>query len=136
MNSIAFWASILVVTFFATLAGLYWFLTVYFGLSVEGTLILIIPTFLLGGLACIYGFYYSVQRRFLGSDQSTSWPGFASAFRINVFGLLLVIPVALSLYFLLVHKDIALTMLFAIIAAAVSLWVIPKLARDWFQGRH
>ena len=133
-TTIIFWALVLGVVFFATLGGLYWFLRAYFGISPEGTLILIIPTFLIGGLACIYGFYYSIQQARLDAGQSSNWPAFASAFRINIFGLLFVIPAILSLYFLVVHRDITLTMIFAIMAAAISIWVTPKILEYWHRG--
>jgi len=132
---IAFWATMLALVFFASNVGLYRLLRVYFELSAEGALLLIVPTFLVCGFACIYGFMQGIQQIQVQGDQSSAWQGFELGFRVIVFGLLMAIPSMLSLYFLLVYQDVSLTMLFAIIAAGVAFWVVPKLIGGKLRGR-
>lgn len=129
MKSIILWGLAGAAVFFGTLTGLYWVLREYFRISNEGILMLLVPTFLVGGLSAVYGFCYWIINESSIASGAAGWSRFVSAFRINLFGLLLIIPVFLSLYFLIKYQDTTLSILFGMIAAGVSIWVIPKLTK-------
>ncbi len=191
--------------FSAALAGLFWLLRLM-GLSWGGTILLLAPVGLLGGLACVYGYSLGRRReedprqevrrvaslfqdtfRILGffvlvmtpvllagyflsrgnpapgmslavlaglvslwvmlqigremrrfrfphvrgaRDAFSRWLAFERTFRILVFGLLLVIPVVLSVVFLLIYQDIPVTALLGIIAAGLAPWAVRKIRSE------
>lgn len=123
---------LLVVVFASTLAGYYWVLTYRFELSPEATALFLVPVALLGGLAAIYSYYLGWVRSGRGArstrvENDPRWRIFERRFRIFVFGLILVLPSALALISLLILRDRAVTVLFALIAAAVAPWTIRKI---------
>lgn len=197
-----FWLALVLA---ASIAGVYWVLRTYLGLSRGGAILLVSPTALLLGLTSIYAYYLGWERRRVGrrvtpprvvfryvsqlflfslfvlvqglaiiyfasrndlrmallfsvsgaltslwgarnmqkaanlmkieqvhtdTAQPSSWPAFERAFRIFVFILVLALPVVFSLLFLLVFKDIPVTVLLALIAGCVAPWIIPKLKRE------
>ncbi len=75
-----------------------------------------------------------MERARLNGSQRLSWPLFERRFRIFVFGLILALPVGLSLFSLVLLQDIAETILFAVIAIVVAPWAIYKIASE-LRGR-
>jgi hypothetical protein len=64
------------------------------------------------------------------SVEVSNWPVFEWALRVIVFGLLLAIPVGLSLVFLVVYDNLPVTAFLGVIAAGIAPWVIRKLKSE------
>lgn len=126
---------LLVVVFISTLVGYYWLLTHHFALSKEAATLFLAPVALLGGLTAIYSYYLGWLRYHRGT-QTTSirddphWHAFEQRFRIFVFGLILVLPSALALFSLLALRDLAVTALSALVAAAIAPWTVRKIRAE------
>ena len=88
------------------------------------------PVAILAGLISVYSYYLGWVRHRRGTQNDPQWRVFERRFRIFVFGLILILPSALALFSLLARQDLAVTVLFALIAAAIAPWVIRKVRAE------
>ena len=122
--------TLLIIVLVSTLAGYYWALTRYFAVASEGAMLILAPVALLAGLIAVYSYYLGWVRHRRGTLNDPQWRVFERRFRIFVFGLILILPSALALFSLLARQDLAVTVLFALIAAAIAPWVIRKVRAE------
>lgn len=125
VSKVAFEVIGLSIVVFLTMGLLYVFMRRYLNVTPEGTLLPLIPAFILTCMGIGYGYYL----RYKHTLEERRRTAFKKIFHLAICSLLIIVPVVLSLYFLLVIQDTSLGILFAIISAVAGMWGMKRIKK-------